>query len=349
MALSSPWAVVLHDGQLYIAMAGPHQLWKMNLDSGEVAPYAGTGWEARIDGALRESALAQPSGITTDGKKLYFADSEVSSIRSADLDAEGRVETIVGLDLFVFGDRDGTGAKVRLQHPLGVVHHDGALYVADTYNNKIKQVFPETKRAVTFLGTGEEGLRDGDCPLFDEPSGVSVADGKLYIADTNNHVIRVADLKTRNVSTLQLQGIEKLRERMPEEKFPGETLELEPRPRVVATGKGSLTLSLEVPVGYKLTREAPSRVVVSVDGNVVSFEGEESERTFENPKFPLTVSLRIGEGEGRVRATLVLHYCRTGKESLCYFKEAQLNVPIKSSREAGTSDIKVTYVLDANP
>ena len=210
VALNSPWDLVVHDGYLYIAMAGPHQIWKMDLKSAEIGPYAGSGQEAKTDGPLRASALAQPSGITTDGEKLYFADSEVSSIRAADLDPNGRVETIVGLDLFEFGDQDGSGEHVRLQHPLGVVYHAGVLFVADTYNNKIKQVFPRTKSAVTFLGTGEEGLRDGDSATFDEPSGVSVAYDKLYIADTNNHVIRAADLKTKKVSTLKLCGFDRV-------------------------------------------------------------------------------------------------------------------------------------------
>jgi thiol-disulfide isomerase/thioredoxin len=117
VALNSPWDLVLHSGTLYIAMAGPHQLWRMNPETGGIVPYAGTGREARIDGPLDESALAQPSGLTTDGKKLYFADSEVSAIRSADLDPKGYVETIVGQGLFDFGDKDGRGDEVRLQHP----------------------------------------------------------------------------------------------------------------------------------------------------------------------------------------------------------------------------------------
>ncbi|NIP41131.1 MAG: alkyl hydroperoxide reductase, partial [candidate division Zixibacteria bacterium] len=62
-------------------------------------PFAGSAREARIDGPLAEAALAQPSGITTGGKKLYFADSEISSIRSADIDPDGEVRTIVGEDL----------------------------------------------------------------------------------------------------------------------------------------------------------------------------------------------------------------------------------------------------------
>jgi sugar lactone lactonase YvrE len=205
--LNSPWDLVLHDGVLYIAMAGPHQLWYLNLASGELGVWAGTGREARIDGPLLESALAQPSGITAGDGRLYFADSETSSIRAADLDPRGRVTTIVGEDLFEYGDADGIGEAVRLQHPLGVAWVDGVLYVADTYNNKIKQVFPATRAARAFAGSGRAGLRDGSLEEaeFDEPAGISAAGGRLYVADTNNHAIRVIDLAARRVCTLDLR------------------------------------------------------------------------------------------------------------------------------------------------
>ena len=209
MELSSPWDLAYHEGTLYIAMAGTHQLWSMTLNDGMVGPYAGTGQESLSDGPIAAATLAQPSGITTDGKKLYFADSETSSIRSADLESTGRVQTIVGLDLFVFGDVDGADHKVRLQHPLGITNYDGTLYVADTYNHKIKRVLPATRSAFSLLGTGESGHRDGpgDQALFSEPSGLSIAGGKIYIADTNNHAIRVADLETSEVSTIEVTGL----------------------------------------------------------------------------------------------------------------------------------------------
>ena len=207
--LSSPWDLVLHDGTLYIAMAGVHQLWALGLETKQVRPYAGNGREAPVDGPLLSASLDQPSGITTDGKVLYFADSEASAIRTADLSDSGRVSTIVGQDLFVFGDVDGTGDAVRLQHPIGIHFHDGVLYIADTYNNKIKRVFPQTRSVLTMLGTGEPGYLDDEAnqALFHEPSGVSVAAGKLYVADTNNHAIRVANLDTGEVGTLELRGV----------------------------------------------------------------------------------------------------------------------------------------------
>lgn len=207
--LNSPWDLVAHNGTLYAAMAGTHQLWSMTLSDSRIGPYAGSGREALIDGPLAAAALAQPSGLTTDGTKLYFADSETSSIRSADLNPTGRVGTIVGLDLFVFGDMDGSEHNVRLQHPIGITYFEGTLYVADTYNHKIKRVLPATRSAFTLLGTGEPGDRDGrgDQAMFNEPSGLSMANGRIYIADTNNHRVRVADLSTNEVSTLELRGL----------------------------------------------------------------------------------------------------------------------------------------------
>ncbi len=207
--LSSPWDLALHGGTLYIAMAGIHQLWALDPEAGQVRPYAGNGREAPVDGPLLSASLDQPSGITTDGNVLYFADSEASAIRTADLSESGRVGTIVGQDLFVFGDVDGTGDAVRLQHPIGIHYHDGVLYIADTYNNKVKRVFPQTRSVLTMLGTGEPGYLDGEASeaLFHEPGDVSVAAGKLYVADTNNHAIRVADLETGEVSTLEIRGL----------------------------------------------------------------------------------------------------------------------------------------------
>ena len=204
--LNSPWDLAFHDNKLFIAMAGCHQLWVMDLELGLVGPYAGSGGESISDGAMDQATLAQPSGITTDGNRLYFADSETSSIRSAELEPNGRVRTIIGLGLFEFGDRDGEGHHVRLQHPLGITDRDGALYVADTYNHKIKLIMPVLRSSETLLGTGKAGYLDGGAleAAFSEPSGLSIAGGKMFIADTNNHQVRVADMETLRVTTLEL-------------------------------------------------------------------------------------------------------------------------------------------------
>ena len=336
IALNSPWDLAIYDGMLYIAMAGPHQLWRMNPKTGGIAPYAGTGREARIDGPLAEAALAQPSGITTDGKKLYFADSEVSSIRSADLDPNGNVNTIVGEDLFEFGDKDGTGDEVRLQHPLGVSYHDGWLYVADTYNNKIKRVSPADRTSVTFAGTGAGGFKDGESAMFDEPAGISAALGKLYVADTNNHAISVVDLKTKRTETLQIKGLDKLRPRAIAKKFAGETIEL--AAQTVEPGDVSLSLNLELPKGYKLNALAPSAVAIAA--------GTAADQLIRNPSFPITVTLKLTEGEATLKANFVIYYCESEKESLCYFKEAVVSVPVSVKSGSGNRKLSAVYKLE---
>jgi thiol-disulfide isomerase/thioredoxin len=205
VGLNSPWDLLLHQRTLFIAMAGHHQIWKLDLDKGQLEPFAGSGRENIRDGSLLTACFAQPSGLATDGKMLYVADSEVSAVRSLPLDGKGEVNTLVGEGLFKFGDVDGEGDKVRLQHALGVAYHDGLLYVADTYNSKLKVLDPEKRTCKTYLGGEAEGWLA--TPIFNEPGGLSIAGGKIYVADTNAHRIRVVDLKTKAISTLKLEGI----------------------------------------------------------------------------------------------------------------------------------------------
>lgn len=207
-ALNSPWDLQIVGKNLFVAMAGSHQIWRMNLSKNTIEPYAGTRAEARLDGAIGASGFAQPSGIAANGENLFVADSEANIIRRIDLRKE-TVETLVGGDLFEFGDEDGAGDDVRLQHPLGVALYDGKVLIADTYNHKIKLLDPEKQTVATFLGTGKPGQTDGaeKAARFYEPAGLSVAGGKLFVADTNNHSIRVVDLKTKTVSTLKIEGL----------------------------------------------------------------------------------------------------------------------------------------------
>ncbi|MFS0514631.1 thioredoxin-like domain-containing protein [Nostoc sp. UIC 10607] len=208
--LNSPWDLEKVGNTLFIAMAGPHQIWQMDLENSIIKTYAGTGAEACVDGSLTESAFAQPSGISTDGNELYIADSEVSSIRGVGIVEPYQVRTVCGNGgLFGFGDVDGQGENARLQHCLGVEYVQDFLWVADTYNHKIKLVSPSTGNCQTVLGDGSAGLQNGQGKKtrFFEPSGLSAMNSYLYISDTNNHAIRRVDLNTLEVTTLELIGL----------------------------------------------------------------------------------------------------------------------------------------------
>ena len=176
--------------------------------AGKIGVWAGSGYENIADGPLDSARFAQPSGLATDGESLFVADSEVSGVRmiTGIKTTAPEVDRIVGQGLFDFGDRDGIGAQVRLQHCLGVAFGDGKLFIADTYNNKIKVCDPKTREVKTFCRAGEPGDQDNP-PRFYQPGGLSVAGTSLYVADTNNHKIRVIDLKTGTVRTLKIEGL----------------------------------------------------------------------------------------------------------------------------------------------
>ena len=204
--LNSPWDLVVRERLLFVAMAGTHQIWLVDLERRQALPYAGSGREARIDGPVDEAAFAQPSGLAIADSTLFVADSESNIIRSIELPPTNRVRTIAGGDLFDFGDRDGKGDAVRLQHPLGLTRAGGVLFIADTYNHKIKTLNPATGDVRTFAGSGIEGHDDGPAAAatFYEPGGVSATSNALFVADTNNHAIRRVTLTDGRVDTLDV-------------------------------------------------------------------------------------------------------------------------------------------------
>ncbi|MCC7407623.1 MAG: redoxin domain-containing protein, partial [Phycisphaeraceae bacterium] len=316
IALNSPWDLVVVGDMLYIAMAGPHQLWELDLSSGGGAarPWAGTGIEDINDGPRASADLAQPSGITFDGKDtLYFADSEVSAVRRADLGPDGNVGTLVGHGLFRFGDRDGLIGDALLQHPLGVAWHDGVLYVADTYNNKIKRLDPRKGTIETLLGSGQEGMTDGPPgeAQFNEPNGLAFLGDKLYVADTNNHLIRVYDPAANAVSTLAVTDPRNLLGITPAASGattrPASPLSqatpIELAPQDVHAGQGELVLNLVLPDGYKLNDAAPFYIGVSSENPAVAVPDEAwSARNIPDAAFPLRVPVTLHPGQTTITA-----------------------------------------------
>jgi DNA-binding beta-propeller fold protein YncE len=337
VGLNSPWDLYRHGDTLFIAMAGSHQLWTLDLNKAELAPYAGNGREDIKDGPLEEANFAQPSGLASDGKTLYVADSEVSAIRAVPLGGTGDVATVVGQGLFEFGDVDGSGDKVRLQHALGVAWHGGKLYVADTYNSKIKVIDPAKRSCATFLGTPGGWLGE---PLFNEPGGLSVAGDTLYVADTNANRIRVVDLKTKAVKTLALQGVAppKPLEEPARPSFPNPVrVKL---PLATVPGQGELTLRVELQLlsGFKLNPLAKMTYLIEAlpEGKAAWAET----RTVPENKtaFDVTVPAAKLVGASGLRLSLVYYECGEGSEGVCRIKSRVWEVPVKVDA-AGTRTI----------
>ncbi len=193
--ISSPWDLCYKDGDLYIAMAGRHQIWKMNLTENSLAVFSGSGAIDLKDGKAEEAAFAQPSGLAIDDYKLYCCDAESSAIRLLRLPG-GQVSTLIGKDLYTSGDVDSGCSQALLQHPQSIVMDADRqlLYIADSYNNKIKALDLNLNSVRTLFTGGE----------LDEPGGLALCDNILWIANTNAHEIRKLNLLNHEVEILEL-------------------------------------------------------------------------------------------------------------------------------------------------
>ena len=359
--LNSPWDLWIHQSDLYIAMAGPHQIWKMPLDESEMGPYAGNSREDIVDGPLLPrvpyeqfyASFAQPSGLSSDGEWLYVADSEGSSIRAVPFDPTKEVRTVIGTAgrplnrLFHFGDKDGSREVALLQHCLGVAYVSGQLYVADTYNNKIKIVDPKTGAAKTLVGTGKPG-NDDAAGEFDEPAGITSAKGLLYVADTNNHQIRTVDPTTGKVGTLTIEGLQPPAPieaaRMPD---------FSRAPKVAVDevnasaqeGKISLAVSLTLPPGWKINPAAPMRYWIegSNPGGVVD-RSALGEKKIQPPVASFSIPIPVQRaGRESLRLSLIYYYCQESGQGLCKVGSVVWQVPLNVEGTQNPSQVPLTF------
>ncbi len=187
---SDPFGVAVDArGDVFISDAGDNNAIRRLTPDGRVAAFSG-GREGFDDGEAASAAFRAPSGlaIRPDGR-LVVADTGNNAVRTVGLD--GRVTTLAGDG--TPGSEDGTGRAARFNGPIGVaVAPDGAVYVADTYNDRIRRIGVDGS-VTTVAGGGGTGYQDGTAAeaLFDTPSGVAVtAAGDVFVADTGNNLIR---------------------------------------------------------------------------------------------------------------------------------------------------------------
>lgn len=344
-ALASPWDVAVADGRLFVSMAGIHQIWSLDLLTGRISVFAGTSREGIDDGPrLTMATLAQPSGLAIDGETLYWVDPESSALRRVPAGGDGDVETLVGTGLFDYGDRDGRGKQAQLQHPQGVALLDDALYVADTYNHRIRVYEPISKEVGTAAGS-ERGWSDGVAGTvkFDEPGGLSGAGGLLYIADTNNHLVRVYNPADGSVSTLTLTNLSAIAVGTP-----GRVTKVDLPSQRVAPGATNLRVTISAPAEFHLNGSAPSRLnlatsngsVVELGERTVTWSSDETEVTFPVP-------VVLSDGRAALTATVSAYYCRSGAEALCFIGVFELNVPVEVTPLSSQSEVLVAFELPA--
>ncbi|HQZ83480.1 MAG TPA: hypothetical protein PLR83_09680 [Pyrinomonadaceae bacterium] len=186
--LGEPFGIAVRDGLVFVSDGEKDCIWKIGA-KGEAAVFA--------------AGLHTPSQIAflPDGK-LIVADTGSNTIRS--VDASGAVTIIAGVENEA-GDNDGTSTEARFRAPIGVATDaEGRIFVADTYNDRIRVIENGTVR--TFAGS-TRGFGDGAVAQFDTPSGLAVWKDLVLVADTGNGRIRAVE-KGGGVWTLAGGGSE---------------------------------------------------------------------------------------------------------------------------------------------
>jgi len=201
LELSDPFGVAVgDDGSIYMTDAGEHNRIQKIAPDGKITRIAG-GPEGSGDGVFDKALFNSPSGLAIlPGGDLVVADTGNNCIRRVPV--RGETSTVAGDGKP--GYADGPARAAQFNGPIGVaVDTRGNIYVADSYNDRIRMITPEGQVS-TVAGKGSPGYADGDrsTALFDTPSGIVVAnDNSLIVADTGNDRLRRISAEG-NVTTL---------------------------------------------------------------------------------------------------------------------------------------------------
>ncbi len=198
------------DGRLFVADASNDRIRVISADGATVSTYAGDGVENFADGSTSTARFRSPSGVAlaADGR-VFVADTDNNRIRVISADG-ATVSTYAGDG--VEGFADGSTSTVRFRFPRGVaLTADGRLFVADTFNDRIRVISADGATVSTYAGGGVPGFADGSTTTarFNTPRGVALAaDGRVFVADAGNHRIRVISADGATVSTYAGDGVE---------------------------------------------------------------------------------------------------------------------------------------------
>ena len=320
--INSPWGLTARGHTLYIAMAGEHQIWMLNLQTDQARALAGTGAEGLQNGPADQALLAQPSGLALHGHILYFADSENSAVRGLNLKTM-TVFTVIGHGLFDFGDKNGGPNTALLQHDLDVAMLGKQILVADTYNDQLRLVNPVIRRVSTYVGNGQPGTGVPGGPLeLNEPGGLSIAGRDIFVADTNNQ--RLVEINAHRKSWHQ-QVIAGLTAPAMDRhaKVPAASVTIGPTTTVQLNPDRTLSLQFvpQLPPFTHLTPDIPMSIKITSGSHIVTEESVNDHGTIPvvfalTPKQFAMANIR-NHVRQLWRVKVFFAYCTNGNQGLC--------------------------------
>lgn len=293
-------------------------------------------------------------------------------------------------DLFRFGDADGAGSNALLQHPLAVcvlaptpstgsTASSGAagecVLVADSYNHKLKLLDPSTGSIITLAGAGRPGYADsspnGSGALLSEPGGLAAApDGRVYVADTNNSLIRVLEpassgsggsssssgsapamqLRTLNLTGVPMPRVSPLQDAGAPAGAEADGLPPLPTGVKLVVGpalpgrSGTIQAAIQLPRSYHLTRGTVSAWSATVVGAAAGVVLQPAAGRLEEGK-PLSIAYERGgagggaaaAAGGAVRLDCKVYFCQDG--GVCLFERVVIQLPLAAGEAGGSSQL----------
>jgi hypothetical protein len=246
----------------------------------------------------------------------------------------GKVSAVVGasnnpMNLFAYGDVDGQKYSARLQHPLGVAHHpsEHSVFVADTFNNKIKKVNVQVDSIQTMRIVDDE---TNEVLKFNEPADLCMTpDGtNLLVLNTNSHEIIKVNLSTLRATQFHLKW--------PAQKIhnaqglpPSIPIVVVPNGRVFKKGSNTFNLSIALNLheGVKLTPDAPQKIQPFLYRGW-RLDNFESQKLLFEGRSNVTVKIPPGTTDGDVTLHFILLLCDE-KDSSCFRKEFGVKIALK--------------------
>ncbi|XP_039021583.1 protein SUPPRESSOR OF QUENCHING 1, chloroplastic-like [Hibiscus syriacus] len=308
-------------------MAGQHQIWEHNIQDGSTRAFSGNGYERNLNG----SRLS-----------LIFKEHLLKMLAGG--------EPVFSENLLRFGVHDGVGSDVLLQNPLGVLcAKDGQIYIADSYNHKIKKLDPASKRVTTLAGTGKAGFKDGKAlsAQLSEPAGIIEAEnGRLFIADTNNSLIRYLDLSKENVEILSLvlKGVQPPAPKSKSLRRFRRRSSADTQTIVVNGGsssEGNLYLKISLPKEYHFSKEARSKFTVDIEpenaASIDPLDGKLSSEGSAKFQFKRSTSSAF---TGMINCKV--YYCK--EDEVCLYQSLLFEAPFQEEDpQSKPADIKLAY------
>ncbi len=315
-----------NEHNIVIANSGTHQILTYNADKDTISVLAGSGNKGIVDGKYPDNVLAQTSDMSVYNRKLYFLDSESSSLRV--MEENGEVKTLIGKGINKFGNKNGGKSEALMQHPMGLMVDDTGAYISDSFNHTIKKYDFASGQISNMAGRKSgDNFGAGSNAEFDQPEGITSVLNNLYIADANNN--RIVILNRGSLATSLLNVMPALK--LPKEGFLQYLPNLQKAADIKLKPLTEITVKIDLKKGWKINENGPSfinllEMVKDDRANLVSSFDWTEVRT-KNIKLP-----QLSENK-KYLLQGVIYYCEDKTNALCYIKSYEQGVSVDGNEQ----------------